>query len=123
MSRLLTLTRAAVALAVIGLLVQMSAGGDPSWAVAGQDVERETVPTRTPTPGPVTPTAPPPPATHTPAPPPTLTPTPSPVATDVTPAALPAAGAGSLRPRVNVLLLLSGAALLLAGSHARQRRH
>jgi hypothetical protein len=69
MFRLSTLVRFAVLAVVIGLLVHLGSGEDASWAAPDQDVERQTVPTRTPTPKPVTPTVPPP----TPKPGPTAT--------------------------------------------------
>lgn len=72
MSKLTTLVKIAVLVSIAGLLVQLSTGGSTSWAAPGQDPERQTVPTRTPTPGPVTPTSPPP--TSPPAAPPTPSP-------------------------------------------------
>lgn len=73
-----TFIRAAVVALLIGLSIQLSSQGETSWAVAGQDIERQTVPTRTFTPEPVTPTVPAPTATHTPVPPkPTATNTPA----------------------------------------------
>ncbi len=74
-----TLIRAAIVALLIGLSIQLSSQGDTSWAVAGQDIERQTVPTRTPTPEPPTPTVPAPTATYTSVPPtPTVTKTPAP---------------------------------------------
>jgi hypothetical protein len=76
MNRISTLIRVVVVLLVIGLLAQLSAGEYASWAASDQDVERQTLPTFTFTPGPVTDTPVPPP-TDTPAPqPPTNTPAP-----------------------------------------------
>jgi uncharacterized protein YraI len=65
-----TLAKLAVVVLVIGLSMQLSTKQQRLWAAAGQGVERQTVPTRTPTPEPATPTVPPPPATNTPVPPP-----------------------------------------------------
>jgi uncharacterized protein YgiM (DUF1202 family) len=72
MSRLTTLIKIALLVLIAGLLAQLSAGGSASWAAPGQDAERQTVPTRTPTPRPVTPTSPPPTS------PPSAPPTPAP---------------------------------------------
>jgi hypothetical protein len=130
MTRLTALIRIAVAVLVIGLLVQMSVAEETSWTAEGQDVERQTVPTKTPTPGPVTPTTPPPTATDTPSPPPpvpTVTATGSPIAqpagtTNPTTLTLPNAGGEPLLLWGGVLLLVNGALLLLAGNQARRRQ-
>jgi type IV secretory pathway VirB10-like protein len=130
MNKLATLSRVAIVVLVMGLLAQMSDMGGASWAAPGQDVERETVPTRTPTPGPPTPTVPPPPATDTPPPPPPATVTPAPITPTVTqpagaanpaPSTLPGAGSGPSLLWGGLLLLANGALLWLAGSRARRR--
>lgn len=64
---------------VVGVFMQLGDDGEVSWAIVDQDVDRQTVPSRTPTAPPPSPTdtpAPPPPATNTPVPPPPATNTP-----------------------------------------------
>jgi hypothetical protein len=68
MNKISACIRVAIVVLVIGLLAQLSAGEYASWAAPGQDVERQTLPTFTPTSGAVT---------DTPVPPPTNTPAPS----------------------------------------------
>ncbi len=93
MTKISTLIRAVIVVLVIGLLAQLSAGEYASWAAPGQDVERQTLPTFTYTPGPVTDTPIPPttvpPPKDTPVPPPPDTPTP--VTLTPTPSAVPTA--------------------------------
>lgn len=84
-----TFIRVAVVVLVIGVLAQLSAGST-LWASTSEDVERQTLPTFTFTPGPTTPTntpeatpttpptRTPPGATNTPASSPSDTPTPTP---------------------------------------------
>ena len=73
------LSRCGLLVLVVGLVVQFGAEVNMSWAIDGQAIDRQTVPTRTPTPEPVPPTEPPPPPTDTPVPPPpTDTPVPPP---------------------------------------------
>ena len=69
------LIKLAIVVLVVGPFVWLGTQGKTTWAVAGQEVERQTVPTRTNTPGPTTPA---PPATNTPVPPATDTPVPPP---------------------------------------------
>ena len=133
------LVKIAVVALVVGAFIGLASPREASWASAHQDAERQTVPTRTPTPAPVTPTEPPPPPTNTPLPPPTeppaatappasptplLTPEPAVTATETAseaPSTLPVAGGQGWLWVAALLLLTSGALLLLAG--ARTRRH
>ena len=85
MARFSALIKFVLIVLVVGLFMQLGDEGKVSWAGIDQEVERQTVPTRTPVPPPPptnTP-APPPPPTNTPAPPPPATNTPalSPTAT------------------------------------------
>jgi len=90
------LSRCGLLVLVVGLVVQLGAEVKMSWAADGQAIDRQTVPTRTPTPEPVPPTEPPPPPTDTPVPPPptptaapaTHTPVPPPTLVVSTPAIL-----------------------------------
>jgi len=125
MFRMSTLVRVAVVAVVVGLLAHLGSGEGASWAAPDQDIERQTVPTRTPTPAPVTPTVPPP----TPKPGPTATAAPTVVSAPTLEASeentftLPNAGSGSVSLSGAVPLLVSGALLLLAGRWAiRSRR-
>jgi hypothetical protein len=85
-SRPSLLSKCGLLVLVVGLAMQLGTDVKMSWAAEGQAIDRQTVPTRTPTPAPVTPTEPPPPPTDTPAPPP---PTHTPVPPTQTPAPLP----------------------------------
>jgi hypothetical protein len=85
-SRPSLLSKCGLLVLVIGLALQLGADVKMSWAADGQAIDRQTVPTRTPTPAPVTPTEPPPPPTDTPVPPP---PTHTPAAPTHTPVPLP----------------------------------
>jgi hypothetical protein len=119
MTRFRVWTRIVLFVVTIGLLGIGLFGQGASWAVTGQDVERQTVPTRTPTPAPVTPTVPPPPPTNTLAPAaPTVTPTNTVVATTAvavtsSPVILPEAGSNVVMWNTGLILLLGGALLML----------
>jgi hypothetical protein len=119
------LIKLAIVAVVVGLFVWLGTQSTRTWAVVSQDVERQTVPTRTYTPGPTTPT---PIATDTPVPvattaaPGSPTPSATPVLTPTlpggsgsAPAALPTAGGGPLLLLGGAFLLVNGALLLLAG--------
>jgi hypothetical protein len=86
-SRPSMLSRCGLLVLIVGLVVQFGAEVKMSWATDGQAIDRQTVPTRTPTPEPAPPTEPPPPPTDTPVPPPPThtavppTHTPAPLAT------------------------------------------
>ncbi len=86
MNKISTSIRIVIVVLMIGLLAQLSAGEYASWAAPGQDIERQTLPTFTFTPGPVTDTPAPPPPSNTPAPPPpSNTPAPPPPSETLTP--------------------------------------
>jgi hypothetical protein len=126
MTRFRVWIRIALFIVTIGLLAIGLFGQRASWAVAGQDVERQTVPTRTPTPAPVTPTVPPPPPTNTSVPAaPTVTPTSTVVETTVvavtsSPVVLPEAGSNIGVWNAGLILLLSGALLMLVSRRTRR---
>jgi uncharacterized protein YgiM (DUF1202 family) len=79
-----TLIKLAFVALLIGLLLELFDSGESSWAAVDQGLERQTVPTRTPSPTPVTPTA-----TPTATAPVTPSPTPTRPATSPTPAKSP----------------------------------
>ncbi len=78
MIELYKLLRIVVILLAVVLVIQVQSEETPSWAAPGQDIERQTVPTRTPTPGPTTATPNPTKATPKPGTPRPVTATPGP---------------------------------------------
>jgi hypothetical protein len=135
MSRLLTLVKLVIAIVAVGLLIHLSDANDSAWAAAGRETDRQTVPTRTPTPKPVTPTtAPtrtntpaPPRATHTPKPLPSVTRTPTltptttaPAQSDPAPPTLPRAGGITGVLAAGAVLTVSGCLVFLAGIRSRR---
>jgi hypothetical protein len=139
-----TLVKLAIIVLVLGVFVQLGGLKEKSWATTDQDAERQTVPTRTHTPQPVSPTVPPPTVTDTFVPPPatdtatplpseTVTPTLSPTpsitvtvtitateATSSVPSVLPQAGSDGWWLVGGVLLFAHGLLLLLAGIRAQR---
>jgi len=109
---------------VVGILMAGLAFGPDLWAAPGQNLGRQTVPTRTPVPPPPTEPPPPPPTEPPPSPPteppPADQPTPAPTAAVKTTSAggaseplLPGAGGRSIRLHLGAMMIVAGLLVLV----------